>query len=53
MILAFAIIDPKTFEVHPMHPDDESIYEQFLALPNGVEKWIVSVQIGDKIHKFL
>ncbi|KAH7389964.1 glycoside hydrolase superfamily, partial [Pyrenochaeta sp. MPI-SDFR-AT-0127] len=40
LILAFATIDPNTFEVRPMHPDDEAIYRQFLALPESVSKWI-------------
>jgi GH18 family chitinase len=40
LVLAFATIDPKTFEVRPMNPDDEGIYRQFLALPGSVSKWI-------------
>ncbi|KAF1844426.1 glycoside hydrolase family 18 protein [Cucurbitaria berberidis CBS 394.84] len=40
LILSYATMDPKTFEVRPMHPDDEEVYKQFLALPPSVAKWI-------------
>lgn len=40
MILAFASIDPETFQVHPTHVDDKEIYKQFLSLPTSVEKFI-------------
>jgi len=32
LVLAFATIDPDTFAVGAMNPDDEEIYKQFLAL---------------------
>jgi hypothetical protein len=40
LILAFATIDPTTFEVKLMNPDDDAIYKEFLALPNPQQKWI-------------
>jgi GH18 family chitinase len=40
LILSSAAIDPKTFEIHLMHPSDEDTYKQFLALPDTVAKWI-------------
>ncbi|KAI8932593.1 hypothetical protein NX059_010097 [Plenodomus lindquistii] len=40
LILAFANIDPKSFKIGLMNPDDEAIYSQFLALPGGLRKII-------------
>ncbi|KAH9872172.1 hypothetical protein IAQ61_005007 [Plenodomus lingam] len=40
LVLAFASIDPKSYGILPMNPDDESIYSQFLALPGTFKKII-------------
>ncbi|KAF1922681.1 glycoside hydrolase family 18 protein [Didymella exigua CBS 183.55] len=40
IIFSFATIDPKTFAVGPMHPEDEKLYAQFLGLQDGSQKWI-------------
>lgn len=40
LIFSFATIDPKTFAVAPMHPDDEKLYVDFLDLKDGSQKWI-------------
>ncbi|KAF1348228.1 glycoside hydrolase, partial [Lizonia empirigonia] len=40
LVFSFATIDPKTFTVGPMHPDDEKLYTDFLALQDGSKKWI-------------
>ncbi|KAJ8114497.1 hypothetical protein OPT61_g3630 [Boeremia exigua] len=40
LIFSFATIDPTTYAVTPMHPDDENLYEDFLALNDGSQKWI-------------
>ncbi|KAF2621430.1 glycoside hydrolase family 18 protein, partial [Macroventuria anomochaeta] len=40
LIFSFATIDPTTFAVSPMHPDDEKLYADFLALKDGSKKWI-------------
>ncbi|KAF1914807.1 hypothetical protein BDU57DRAFT_549890 [Ampelomyces quisqualis] len=40
LVLAFAMIDPTTFQVRLMNPEDENIYKEFLALPDNVSKWI-------------
>ncbi|OAL04713.1 glycoside hydrolase, partial [Phaeosphaeriaceae sp. SRC1lsM3a] len=40
LVLSFATIDPATFKVGPMNPDDDNIYKQFMALPDNVSKWI-------------
>ena len=40
LVFSFATIDPKTFAVGPMHPDDEKLYADFLALKDGSQKWI-------------
>ncbi|KAH7071761.1 glycoside hydrolase superfamily, partial [Paraphoma chrysanthemicola] len=40
LVLAFATIDPRTFQVGFMNKDDEDIYKQFLTLPDNVSKWI-------------
>lgn len=40
LVFSFATIDPKTFAVGPMHPDDEKLYADFLALKDGSRKWI-------------
>ena len=40
MVFSFATIDPKTFAVGRMHPDDEKLYADFLALKDGSRKWI-------------
>jgi hypothetical protein len=40
LVFSFATIDPKTFAVGPMHPDDEKLYADFLALNDGSQKWI-------------
>lgn len=40
LIFSFATIDPDTFTVGPMHPDDEKLYVDFLNLNDGSEKWI-------------
>lgn len=40
LIFSFATIDPTTFAVNPMHPYDEKLYSDFLALKDGSNKWI-------------
>ncbi|KAJ4313602.1 hypothetical protein N0V94_006872 [Neodidymelliopsis sp. IMI 364377] len=40
LILSFATINPQTFAVGPMHPDDEKIYRDFLDLKDGSQKWV-------------
>ena len=40
LIFSFATIDPDTFVVGPMHPDDEKLYVDFLNLNDGSKKWI-------------
>ncbi|KAL1593099.1 hypothetical protein SLS59_009424 [Nothophoma quercina] len=40
LIFSFATIDPTTFAVIPMHPDDEKLYADFLDLKDGSQKWI-------------
>ncbi|KZM28624.1 chitinase [Ascochyta rabiei] len=40
LIFSFATIDPSTFGVGPMHPDDEKLYEDFFNLEDGSQKWI-------------
>lgn len=40
IIFSFATIDPTTFAVGPMHPDDEKLYTYFLGLKDGSQKWI-------------
>ncbi|KAH7406716.1 hypothetical protein DE146DRAFT_402276, partial [Phaeosphaeria sp. MPI-PUGE-AT-0046c] len=40
LVLSFATIDPTTFKVGLMNPDDDGIYKQFMALPDNVSKWI-------------
>lgn len=40
LIMAYITIDPDTFHVHTMHSGDEELYQQFLALPGSVSKWI-------------
>lgn len=40
LVFSFATIDPKTFTVGPMHPDDEKLYTDFLSLQDGSKKWI-------------
>jgi hypothetical protein len=40
LVFSFATIDPKTFAVDAMHPDDETLYKDFLALKDGSQKWI-------------
>jgi hypothetical protein len=42
VVLTFAVFDPKTFAVGPMHPGDEETYKQFLKLSDTFYKWIVS-----------
>ncbi|KAF2999491.1 hypothetical protein E8E13_008711 [Curvularia kusanoi] len=40
LIFSFATIEPNTFDVVPMHLDDEKLYTDFLALKDGSKKWI-------------
>ncbi|KAF2828249.1 glycoside hydrolase [Ophiobolus disseminans] len=40
LVLAFATIDPASFEVKLMNPDDDGIYKEFFALSGSVSKWI-------------
>ncbi|KAJ4983451.1 hypothetical protein SVAN01_11059 [Stagonosporopsis vannaccii] len=40
LIFSFATIDPTTFAIIPMQPDDEKLYIDFLALKDGSQKWI-------------
>ncbi|KAF2845251.1 glycoside hydrolase family 18 protein, partial [Plenodomus tracheiphilus IPT5] len=40
LVLAFASIDPKTYEVRPLNPADEAIYDQLLALPGSYRRII-------------
>jgi GH18 family chitinase len=40
LILSFATINPQTFAVGPMHPDDEKTYKDFLNLKDASQKWI-------------
>jgi chitinase len=39
---AFASIDPKTFAVTPLHPDDEQMMKDFTAMTKdrGLQAWI-------------
>ncbi|KAJ4337251.1 hypothetical protein N0V95_008388 [Ascochyta clinopodiicola] len=40
LVFSFATIDPVTFGVGPMHPDDGKLYTDFLGLNDGSQKWI-------------
>ncbi|KAJ4402691.1 hypothetical protein N0V91_007066 [Didymella pomorum] len=40
IVFSFATIDPTTFAVRPMHPNDEKLYTEFLGLKDGSQKWI-------------
>ncbi len=40
LIFSFLTIDPTTYAVKPIHPDDEKLYTDFLALTDGSQKWI-------------
>jgi GH18 family chitinase len=40
LVLAFATIDPQTYKILKMHPDEEAVYHDFVTRPDGIPKYL-------------
>jgi GH18 family chitinase len=40
LVLAFATIDPQTYKIREMHPDEEAVYHDFVTRPDGIPKYL-------------
>jgi hypothetical protein len=40
LVLAFATIDPQTYTIRKMHPDEEAVYHDFVARQDGIPKYL-------------
>jgi hypothetical protein len=40
LVLAFATIDPQTYTILKMHPDEEAVYHDFVTRPDGIPKYL-------------
>jgi GH18 family chitinase len=40
LVLAFATIDPQTYKIREMHPDEETVYHDFTTRPDGLPKYL-------------